>query len=203
MKIAIIGASGNVGTRLVDEALQRGHAVTAIARDPSKLAARSGLTLVVGDADDSPLLARLLAGQEAIVSSVPFRASKPDLLIDAVRRSGVKRYLVVGGAGSLQTETGGLHIDSPHFPAFAFEEASKGKVFLDILRGVDDLDWTMLSPSALFTAGERTGKFRLGEDTILHDATGKSWISYEDFSIALLDEIEKPRHIRRRFTVGY
>ncbi|MDQ0393098.1 NAD(P)-dependent oxidoreductase [Labrys monachus] len=203
MKIAIIGATGNVGTRIVDEALRRSHAVTAIARDPSKLGERAGLTPVAADANVPGALAPLLAGHDAIVSSVRFSGSQPDLLIDAVRRSGVKRYLVVGGAGSLETAPGTLLIESPHFPPAYFDEASRGKAFLDILRGVSDLDWTMLSPSALFVPGERTGSFRLGDDTLLTAADGKSWISYEDFAVALIDEIEAPKHLRSRFTVGY
>jgi hypothetical protein len=132
-----------------------------------------------------------------------FRLSDPALLIDAVRRAGVGRYLVVGGAGSLEVAPGRLLIDTPEFPDFAREEAGAGKRFLDVLRTVDDLDWTMLSPSALFFAGERTGKFRLGTDALLTAADGKSWISYEDFAVALLDEIEAPKHVRQRFTVGY
>ena len=203
MKIAVIGATGNVGARIVDEALRRGHAVTAIARDPARLAGRHGLALVRGDAQDPAGLAPLLAAHDAVVSSVRFRDSRPEDMIDAVRGSGVKRYLVVGGAGSLFVEPGKLLVDTPHFPEAVREEAGKGKLFLDALRGVQDLDWTMLSPSALFIAGERTGKFRLGEDTLLSGADGKSWISYEDFAIALVDEIEAPRHVRRRFTVGY
>lgn len=203
MKIAIIGAAGNVGQRLLAEAVRRGHTVTAIGRDPSKIAVQPKVITAAGDAGDPAQLARVLAGHDVVVSSVPFRLSDPDKLIEAVRKSGVRRYLVVGGAGSLKTEHGGLHIDSPHFPEFAREEAGKGKVFLDRLEEVEDLDWTMLSPSALFTAGERTGTFRLGGDVILTGADGKSWISYEDFAIALLDEIEAPKHIRQRFTVGY
>jgi len=121
---------------------------------------------------------------------------------EAVRLSGVKRYLVVGGAGSLWASPGKLHVDSPHFPAFAKDEAMGGKRFLDQLRDLMDLEWTMLSPSALFTAGERTTRFRLGEDTLLSGIDGKSWISYEDFAIAMLDEIETPSQVRRRFTVG-
>ncbi|GGF38114.1 3-beta hydroxysteroid dehydrogenase [Aliidongia dinghuensis] len=203
MKLAIIGATGNVGTRLVAEALGRGHQVTAIARDPAKLRAQDRLTPVVGDASQPTALAPRLAGHDAVVSTVGFRASDPALLIDAVRRSGVKRYLVVGGAGSLEVAPGKLLIEMPDFPAFVLEEATRGKLFLDALRRVDDLDWTMLSPSALFTAGERTGHFRLGGDQLLVGADGKSWISYEDYAVALLDEIEKPRHVRARFTVGY
>ena len=203
MNIAIVGASGNVGIRLVDQALRRGHIVTAIGRDASKLALQPGLTFVTGDANKPGDLAPKLAGHDVVISSVAFRLSDPALLIDAVRTSGVKRYLVVGGAGSLWAKPGTLHFNTPHFPEFAREEATKGKVFLDALRAVEGLDWTMLSPSALFTAGERTGVFRLGGDTLLTGADGKSWISYEDFAIAMLDEIETPKHIRQRFTVGY
>ncbi|HEV2673844.1 MAG TPA: NAD(P)-dependent oxidoreductase [Aliidongia sp.] len=203
MKLAIIGATGNVGTRLVAEALHRGHRVTAIARDPLKLDRRDGLLPVAGDADQPDRLAPLLADHDAVVSSVAFRLSDPHRLIEAVRRSGVKRYLVVGGAGSLEAAPGTLLIDTPHFPEFAREEAGRGKIFLDVLRPVDDLDWTMLSPSALFVAGERTGTFRLGGDALLTAADGKSWISFEDYAVAMLDEIEKPTHVRRRFTVGY
>lgn len=203
MKIAIIGASGNVGSRLVDEALSRGHIVTAIARDTSKVLARDNLSAVVGDANTVGDLAPKLNGHDAVISSVGFRASNPDMLIDAVLQSGVERYLVVGGAGSLYAEPGKLHIDTPHFPEFAREEALKGKVLLEKLKETPRLNWTMLSPSALFTAGERTGKFRLGQDMLLTSDKGKSWISYEDYAVALLDEIENPRNVRQRFTVGY
>lgn len=203
MKIAIIGATGNVGAPIVAEALRRGHSITGIARDPTRHAARENLLLIKGDANQPQELAPLLAGHDAVVSAVQFTGSSPDLLIDAVRRSRVKRYLVVGGAGSLDTAEGILHVDSPGFPEFVREEASRGKIFLDVLRAVDDLDWTMLSPSSLFTAGDRTGVFRLGENTLLTAADGKSWISYDDYAIALIDEIESPKHIRLRFTVGY
>jgi len=203
MKIALIGATGNVGTRILAEALKRGHSVTGIARDPAKLETRDGLQRIQGDVHVPDTLAPLLAGHDVVVSSVGFRASDPALLIEAVRRSGVKRYLVVGGAGSLEIAPGQLLIDAPNFPELYREEATKGKVFLDHLRAVDDLDWTLLSPSALFKAGERTGVFRLGGDTLLTSAEGKSWISYEDYAIALVDEIETPAHLRQRFTVGY
>lgn len=203
MKIAIIGATGNVGRRLVDEALRRDHSVTAIARNTSALTPTPKLALVQADAHDPAALAAVLAGHDAVLSSVSFRMVEPAPLIAAVRRSGVKRYLVVGGAGSLEVAPGGLLVDSPNFPAPYKEEASKGKLFLDALRGVDDLEWTMLSPSALFVAGERTGTFRLGSDSLLTASDGKSWISYEDYAVAMLDEIEQPKHVRRRFTVGY
>jgi putative NADH-flavin reductase len=124
-------------------------------------------------------------------------------LINAVRRSAVKRYLVVGGAGSLEVSPGLALVDSPGFPALYREESLAGKAFLEALRKVNDLDWTMLSPSAVFTAGKRTGVFRLGRDSLLTAADGNSSISFEDFAIALLNEVERPQHSRMRFTVGY
>ncbi len=203
MKLAIIGATGTVGSRIVDEALRRGHQVTGIARAVPPGPVAQGLSRLAGDAHQPETLAPLLAGHDAVVSSVGFRASDPQRLIDAVRRSGVARYLAVGGAGSLEAAPGKLLIETPEFPAEYLEEATRGKLFLDALRQVRDLDWTMLSPSALFVAGERTGRFRLGGDGLLTAADGRSWISFEDFAMGLLDEIEAPKHVRARFTVGY
>jgi len=203
MKIAIIGATGNVGSRLVDEALSRGHRVTAVARNASRLQPDANLTFSAADAADPEQLARALAGHDAVISATPFRLVKPENLIGAVRRSGVRRYLVVGGAGSLEVAPGLALVDSPGFPALYREEALAGKALLAALRKVDDLDWTMLSPSALFTAGTRTGVFRLGRDSLLTAGDGKSWISFEDFAVAMLNEVERPQHIRQRFTVGY
>ena len=114
----------------------------------------------------------------------------------------MKRYLVVGGAGSLEVAPGVRLIDTPNFPAQYKNEAAAGAAYLELLRGVQDLDWTFLSPSALFIAGERTGKFRLGTDQLLTTQKGSS-ISFEDYAIALVDELEHPKHSRRRFTVGY
>jgi putative NADH-flavin reductase len=203
MKIAIVGATGNVGSRLVKEALSRGHQVTAIARDASRAPADKNLSAVSVDAGDARKLADALRGHDAVISSLRFRGVPPETLIEAVRGSGVKRYLVVGGAASLEIAPGKILLESPDFPPAYIPEASAGKAFLQALRKVDDLDWTYLSPSVLFIAGQRTGKFRLGKESLLTAADGKSWISYEDYSIALLDEIERPQHIRSRFTVGY
>jgi uncharacterized protein len=205
MKIAIIGATGNVGTRLVDEALNRHHAVTAIARDASKLSARTGLSPTTADAAKPDQVIPLLKGHDAIISSLRFQSPSPtpQQLIDLVRRSGVKRYLVVGGAASLEIAPGQILLNAPNFPPAYKPEASAGKAFLDALREVTDLDWTFLSPSAFFGPGERTGKFRIAGNTLLTATDGKSHISYEDYAIAMLDEIENPRHIRARFTVGY
>jgi putative NADH-flavin reductase len=203
MKIAIIGATGNVGTRLVNEALSRHHAVTAIARDTSKLTRRTGLSATLGDVTKPDALLPLLKGHDAIISSLRFQGIDSQQLIDLARSSGVKRFLVVGGAASLEIAPGQILLDSPHFPPAYKPEASAAKAFLDTLRNVKDLDWTFLSPSVFFGPGERTGKFRLADDTLLTAADGKSSISYEDYAVAMFDEIENPRHIRARFTVGY
>lgn len=202
MKVAVIGASGRGGSRIVEELAQRGHNVTAIARNTEKIPAGPNVTATKGDVNDAGL-ADLLKGHDAIVSAVRFTQSDPALLIGAVRNSGVKRYLVMGGAGSLEIAPGKQLIDTPQFPEAAKPEATKGGVFLDLLRQADDLDWTFLSPSALIEIGERTGKFRLGGDQLLTDANGKSRITFEDYAIAMVDEVEKPNHIRKRFTVGY
>ena len=203
MKIAVIGASGNAGSRISAELARRGHSVTAIARNPEKIAAQANVTPTRGDVMDQAGLARLLAGHDAAISSVHFLASDPAKLIGAAKESKVGRYLVVGGAGSLEVAPGVRLVTTPGFPVAYKAEAEKGAAFLDLLRAETELNWTFLSPSALFTAGERTCKFRLGNDQLLTAADGKSSISFEDFAVALADEIERPAHIRQRFTVGY
>jgi putative NADH-flavin reductase len=205
MKIAIAGASGRAGSRITAELARRGHQVTAIARNPDKIERLAGVTAVKGDVLDLDQagLARLWSGHDAAVSSVHFTASDPDRLIGAARDSKVGRYLVVGGAGSLEVAPGVRLVTTPGFPAQYKAEAEKGAAFLDLLRLQKDLNWTFLSPSALFIEGERTGKFRLGTDQLLTDTSGKSSISFEDFAVALADEIERPAHPRARFTVGY
>jgi uncharacterized protein len=203
MKIAVIGASGNAGERITAELASRGHAVTAIARNPEKIARLANVAPTKGDASDEAGLTRLLRGHDAAISSIHFLASDPAKLVGAAKVSGVGRYLVVGGAGSLEVAPGVRLVTTPAFPAQYKAEAEKGADFLDLLRHEKTLNWTFLSPSALFIAGNRTGRFRLGTDQLLTAADGKSWISFEDFAVALADEIERPAHIRRRFTVGY
>src|SRR5439155_23741297 len=203
MKIAVIGASGNAGSRITKELAGRGHAVTAIARNPGKIALQQNVTAKTGDVMDQAGLAQLLAGHDVAISSVHFLASDPAKLIGAAKASGVGRYLVVGGAGSLEVAPGVRLVTTPNFPAQYKAEAEKGGAFLDLLRQEKDLNWTFLSPSALFVPGERTGKFRPGTDQLLTGADSKSWVSVEDLAVALADEIERPAHIKRRFTVGY
>jgi uncharacterized protein len=203
MKIAVTGASGRAGSAITAELARRGHSVTAIARNPDRIAKLANVTAVAGDANDRAALAKLWAGHDAAVSSIHFTASDVETLIGAARDSAVPRYLVVGGAGSLEVAPGVRLVTTPNFPAQYKAEAEKGVAFLDRLQREKELNWTFLSPSALFEPGSRTGKFRLGDDQLLVDSAGKSWISFEDFAVAMADEIERPAHARKRFTVGY
>ncbi|MEA1651658.1 NAD(P)-dependent oxidoreductase [Nitrospirillum sp. BR 11164] len=204
MKIALIGATGNVGTRILAELRRRGHTVTAIARDVSKVRPQDGVTAKAGDTGDAAGLAPLLAGHDAVISSTRFQGLDLSSLLSAINTAGVKRLLVVGGAGSLEVAPGVALIDTPEFPAAYKAEAGAGRDVLNALRqGDTGVEWTFLSPSAFFFAGERTGRFRLADDQLLVDATGKSQVSYEDFAVALVDEVESPAHANRRFTVGY
>ena len=207
MHVALIGASGNAGSRILAELVHRGHTVTAIVRDPARVPVLSGVEARAGDVADEAGLAALLAGHDAVISAVPFATTDAARLIATVRAAGVPRYLVVGGAGSLEVALGNFPlgltlIDAPNFPEAYKQEAGAGCVFLDLLRAEKQLDWTFLSPSAMFIPGERTGTFRLGTDLLLSNENGSS-ISFEDFAIALVDELEKPAHSRARFTVGY
>lgn len=202
MKIALIGASGNAGARILAELTLRGHQVTAIVRNPEKVAASPLVTPVKGDADDEAGLAGLLKGHDAVISSLRFLDSDASKLIAAVRASGVKRYLVVGGAASLEIAPGQRLLDAPNFPEAYKAEATAGAAFLDALRGVDDIDWSFFSPAAAFGPGERTGTFRLGTDQLIANDKGSS-ISFEDYAIALVDEIETPKYVKARFTIGY
>jgi putative NADH-flavin reductase len=203
MKIAVAGASGRAGSEITKELASRGHQVTAIARNPGKIANLANVTPTKGDVLDQAGLARLWAGHDVAVSSVHFLASDALKLIGAAKDSKVGRYLVVGGAGSLEVAPGVKLVTTPGFPAQYKAEAEAGSAFLDLLRQEKDLNWTFISPSALFIEGERTAKFRLGADQLLADANGKSWITFADYAIALADEIERPAHERQRFTVGY
>ncbi len=203
MKIAIIGATGRVGTRLIDEALRRGHTVTAIARQAGKLPAQPGLSTRNADVADTKALATALAGHDVAISTVRFLQASAEQIVGAVKAAAVPRLLVVGGAGSLYVAPGVQLVDTPQFPEAYKAEALAGRDFLNALRTEAGLDWTFLSPAALFEPGTRTGAYRAGEETLLSDASGKSWISMEDYAIALIDEVEKPAHSRERYTVAY
>jgi putative NADH-flavin reductase len=198
MKIALLGASGKVGTRLIAELQGRGHEVTGIARRP----AETGVPMLVADATDPAVLAAAIRGQDALFVSATFRSIDPAAILKAMELAGVKRVLVVGGAGSLNVAPGLQFIDSPDFPELFRPEVSAGRDFLKALRA-SDVDWTFLSPALSFVPGERTGRYRLGGDDLMRDASGASTISYEDLAKALVDELEEPQHSRRRFSIAY
>lgn len=203
MKVALIGISGRVGSRIFAELRRRGHTVTGIVRDTAKMMPSAGLEVKAADANHPAELVPLLAGHDAVTSAMRFAAMDTQALIAAVKQAGVPRLLVVGGAGSLDVVPGKTLASTPDFPDAYKREAAGGQACLDALRAERALDWTMLSPSAEFVPGARTGTFRLGGDRLLVDAHGKSWVTMEDFAIALVDELEEPKHPRQRFTVGY
>jgi putative NADH-flavin reductase len=219
MKVALIGATGFVGAKILDEALSRGHQVTAIVRKPEALEPRSGLTAVGLDIHDVDVLAEALAGHDAVISGFNPGRGQPGgdeitqlhvaghkAIIAAAKRSGATRFLAVGGAASLKTPEGVELLDSPGFPKEyePFKGGIRGtRALYYLLREEPELDWVFLAPSAFLLPGERTGKFRLGKDHLLADAEGQSRISLEDYAMAMVDELERPAHHRERFTVGY
>jgi putative NADH-flavin reductase len=214
MKIAIIGATGFVGSAVLNEALNRGYEVTAIARDTTKITVKSEkLTLVTADVYDTEALTKVLKGHDAVVNTFNAGWTNPNLYDDfikgsesiqeAVKLSGVKRLLVVGGAGSLEIAPGVQLVDSPQFPAEWKTGASAARDYLNIIKKESDLDWTFLSPAINLHPGTRTGAFRLGTDQPVFDADHKSEISVEDMAIAIVDELEQGQFIKKRFTLGY
>lgn len=203
MKVVVLGASGRAGSEITKELARRGHQVTGVSRNPDRIPTDAGVTAVSGDVSDANTLPALLKDADAVVSAIMFTDTDPETLIGAVKAAGVPRYLVVGGAGSLEAAPGLKVIDTPDFPEIYKAEASAGGRFLGRLRQETDLDWTFLSPSAVFDGSERTGQFRLGGDALLIGADGHSAISFPDYAIAMADEIEAPKHSRQRFTVGY
>jgi putative NADH-flavin reductase len=217
MKLALIGATGNVGKTILNEALYRGHEVTAIARDPKKLdITNDKLTVKAVDVFDVDSLAAILAGHDAVISAYNSGWANPNIYADfiagseaiqkAVKQSGVKRLLVVGGAGSLEIAPGIQLVDSPDFPAAYKPGASAARDYLNILRKEEELDWTFLSPAINMhpdAHGEPTRKFRLGTDQPVFDEKGVNYILIEDLAVAIINELENNQFIKRRFTVGY
>jgi putative NADH-flavin reductase len=212
MKIALIGATGFIGSGLLKEALARGHQVTALVGHPEKLAPAEGLQAQASDVLDTPRLAAQLQGYDAVISAFSGHAQGEIYdyymqgirsILAAVKQARVPRLLVVGGAGSLEVAPGVQLLDTPGFPEIYRASAEGAREALKLLREESALNWTMLSPAALIQPGQRTGVFRLGGDSLLTDANGDSRISVEDYAVAMIDELEKPAHPRRRFTVGY
>jgi len=203
MNVALIGASGNIGSKIQAELIARGHTVTAIARNAEKLASSAKVKVVAVDAADTAALANALRGHDAVICSVPFAPGLSESIIAAVKQSGVKRYVMVGGAGSLEVAPGKMLKETLTLPDPIKKILDEAAAILARLRGEHELEWTFFSPAAEIGPGERTGKFRLGGDQLVTDANGKSRISYDDYAIALVDELERGNHIRKRFTIAY
>jgi uncharacterized protein len=203
MNIVLAGATGNIGSRILDEALRRGHRVTGLTRDPAKLAARDGLQAKKASTTEVGAFADALKGHDAAILSVKWNENDVHRVLDALRKAGVKRCLFVVGAGSLLRTDGRTHFDHMAEKGIQPPTSKPAALALAEIQKVTDLDWTAISPPASIQPGARTGKFRLGRDHLLEDDKGKSEISREDFAIAILDEIEKPKHIRQRFTAAY
>lgn len=217
MKIALIGASGFVGTAVLKEAIDRGHQVTAIVRHPEKIVLKSDdLKVEKGDVMKIQELVTQISGNDIVISAYNSGWTNPNIYDDfidgsesiqtAVKNSDVKRLLVVGGAGSLFIAPGVQLIDTPEFPEAYKPGASAAKDYLDEIKNEKQLDWSYISPAIEMgpqTSGERTGSYRLGTDAPVFNAENRSYISVEDLAVAILDEAENEQHLRRRFTVGY
>ena len=216
MRVVLYGATGMIGSRILKELLSRGHVVTAVVRDPSKLTPQNNLTIEKGDMLDADNIAKVAKGSDVVISSYgpPSGPQGPDptktsllpdatrALIAGVRRAGAPRIIMVGGAGSLEISPGLQIVDAPTFPDAYKPIALAHRDAYDIIRA-SDLNWTYFSPAMMIQPGERTGKFRLGKDALVSDDKGNSSISAEDYAIALVDEVEQGRHTKQRFTIGY
>jgi putative NADH-flavin reductase len=216
MKILVYGATGRIGTRVVREATQRGHEVHALSRNAAPV---DGATVTVqGDVLDAGSVTEHARGLDAIVSAIssgaPTGQNDPryDIYAEAARSlsAGVRslahdapRVVLVGGAGSLLTADGTRVVDSPDFPARFKQEALAQAAALGLWRNIDDVDWTSVSPAGTIEPGRRTGTYRRGGDELLVDSSGRSFITMEDFAVALVDELERPTASRERITFAY
>ena len=208
MNVVLYGASGMIGSRILKELLHRGHTVTAVVRNPERVSA-VGAQVVMGDLTNPATVAATSKGADAAISAyAPPQGDESAIvaathsLLAGLTQSGVSRLIVVGGAGSLEVAPGVQLVDAPGFPESYRPIALAHRDVLPILRA-SSLDWSYFSPAAFIQPGERTGKFRLGGTQLVSDEKGESRISAEDFSVALVDELEHPKHPREQFTVGY
>lgn len=213
--VVLIGASGFVGTAILNELLNRGHKVTAIVRDPAKVTASNpNLKVIQADVTDTDVLIEASKGKDAVISAYNPGWKNPNiyeetlknypLIVDSVKKAGVERLLIVGGAGTLFYAPGKMVIDADDVPAKLLPGIkSLGEFYLNTLRKENDIDWIFLSPAANMTPGERTGKFRIGKDDLVVDVNGDSNISVEDYAVAMVDELEQKKYHKERFTIGY
>lgn len=213
--VVLIGATGFVGSAILNELVKRGHKVTAVVRHADKVKKDANVTAVEQDVADVDAMARLAEGKDAIISSYNPGWTNPQIaelindnypkILEAAKKSGVKRFLVVGGAGTLFVKPGLRVVDSGAIPAEIMDGVRPlGNFYLDTLMKEDAIDWVFFSPAGAFEEhGKKTGKFRLGKDDLVVDAEGKSHISVQDYAVAMVDELEKPQHHKERFTIGY
>ena len=215
MNIAIVGATGFVGSAVLTEALARGHRVSAIVRNPDRLTVHPGLTALKGDVYDVASTAGQLRGHEALISAF-HSGVKGDAeevcraevdgyraIIAASKAAGVGRLLIVGGAGSLEVAPGVQLVDTPQFPPAVKPKALAAREVLQLIRQEEELEWSYVSPSPILKPGDKTGQFRIGGDQVLMTGEGPTSTTVGDLAVAILDEIEQPTHIRKRFTAGY
>lgn len=213
--VLLIGATGFVGSAILNELVSRGHKVTAVVRNPEKLECVKGVEAVKADVADVDAIAKLAEGKDAIISAYNPGWMNPDIarlitenypkILEAAKKSGVERLLIVGGAGTLFCAPGLRVVDSGAIPEEIMGGVRPlGDFYLSTLTQEQDIDWTFFSPAGAFDEkGERTGQFRLGKDDLIVDANGQSHISVQDYAVAMVDELEKPAHHKERFTIGY
>lgn len=214
-KIVLIGASGFVGSAILKEALDRGHEVTAVVRNPEKITLKhKNLVVKQGDVSDKDTVAKLCKGTDSVISSYNPGWQNPDIanettrvyraILNGVRQAGVDRFLVVGGAGSLFISHGIRLMDAGVMPEFIMPAVKAlADFYLTDLTAEKKIDWVFFSPAGNLEQGIRTGKFHLGKDDLILNEAGESKISVQDYAVAMIDELEKPAHHKERFTIGY
>ena len=214
-EVLLIGATGFVGSAILNELLNRGHKVTAVVRDPAKLEGKAGVTAVKEDVANVDAIAALAKGKDAVISAYNPGWTNPDIatlitenyprILNAAKQSGVGRLLIVGGAGTLFCAPGLRVVDSGAIPEEIMGGVRPlGDFYLNTLMNENDIDWVFFSPAGAFDEnGQRTGEFRLGKDDLIVDAEGNSHISVQDYAVAMVDELEQENHHKERFTIGY
>ena len=214
-KVTLIGASGFVGSAILNEALSRGYQVNAIVQNPEKITIENpNLKVIKADVSDKSNLVDLLCGEENLISAYNPGWANPDIynetlnvyptILRASKRAGVKRLLIVGGAGTLFVAPNLRVVDSGVIPAEIMGGVkSLGEFYLNALMNEKEIDWIFFSPAGNIAPGERTGKYRLGKDDLIVDDKGASNISVKDYAKAMIDELENPKHHNERFTIGY
>lgn len=213
--VLLIGATGFVGSAVLNELVSRGHKVTAVARNIEKIAKSELLDAVKEDVANVDAIAKLADGKDAIISAYNPGWANPDIatlisenypkILSAAKKSGVERLLIVGGAGTLFCAPGLRVVDSGAIPEEIMGGVRPlGDFYLNTLMNENDIDWVFFSPAGVFDPqGKKTGNYRLGKDDLIVDAEGNSHISVQDYADAMVNELEKPAHHKERFTIGY